>query len=307
MPKEQRRPHIAGLVSIVVLLGLPSSASGHPAIDAQIADLTARLEREPGRADLHLRLGDLHRLHGERAAALADLERARALDPDLAEVDLSLACLLMETGELRQAGAALDRFLLRRPGQVDGLVARGRLRTRQGQHLWAADDFTRAIVQLRFPLQPAPELFLERARALASAGKERLGEALRGLDEGIERLGPLVTLESYAIDLEVRRGAIEAALARADTLAAASASPARWLARRGTILEEAGQREEAYRAFLEARAGIEALPEPRRGTPAVAALEHEVSGALRRLEPGAGGPEAGQRSARRRRPSPDGE
>src|SRR2546429_3401664 len=60
----------------------------------------------------------------------------------------------------------------------------------------------------RSTLFPYTTLFrsdVGRDRALAAEGGDHLDEALRGLDEGIKRLGPIVTLELYAIDLELDR------------------------------------------------------------------------------------------------------
>src|SRR2546428_756963 len=81
------------------------------------------------------------------------------------------------------------------------LVLPARVLTRLGQHVAAAADFTRAIAHEPDPL---PEHYLERAQALAAEGEGHLDEALGGLDEGIQKLGPLVVLELLAIDLELR-------------------------------------------------------------------------------------------------------
>ena len=51
-----------------------------------------------------------------------------------------------------------------------------------------------------------------RDRALAAESGDHLDEALRGLDEGIKRLGPIVTLELYAIDLELAHKRYDSAL-----------------------------------------------------------------------------------------------
>ena len=51
----------------------------------------------------------------------------------------------------------------------------------------------------------------------AASGDEHLPEALEGLDQGLERLGPLVTLLSLCVDIEVALGRIDAALVRLAT------------------------------------------------------------------------------------------
>src|SRR5437762_2325091 len=77
---------------------------------------------------------------------------------------------------------------------------------RLGRFLEAARDFTGAIAGSRPARPPSPDLYLERARALESAGDTRLEEALRGLEDGLALLGRPVALELAAADLERRLG-----------------------------------------------------------------------------------------------------
>ncbi len=111
--------------------------------------------------------------------------------------------------------------------------------------------------------RPTPEYFLERAKALAAEGPAHWEQALRGLDDAVEQLGPLVTLQQLAIDLEVNLRRYSNALERLNTIA-------RWLpaerrlARRGEILLNAGRTEEAQKDFSDALAHIETLNPGRR-------------------------------------------
>jgi hypothetical protein len=52
--------------------------------------------------------------------------------------------------------------------------------------------------------RPEPEIFLERAAALASSGNDHLKDALLGLNEGLAKLGSVMTLELAAYDLELK-------------------------------------------------------------------------------------------------------
>jgi predicted negative regulator of RcsB-dependent stress response len=123
---------------------------------------------------------------------------------------------------------------------------------------------------------------LERAQALASAGDGHVAEALRSLDEGVAELGPVVTLQLLAIELELRRKTYDAALARLDAVAAQSPRKETWLERRGQILASAGRAAEAGEAFVAALAAVEALPPPRRRVRAVIELEARLRTALAR-------------------------
>ena len=127
---------------------------------------------------------------------------------------------------------------------------------------------------------PEPELYLERAQVLGE-DKRYVHEALRGLDEGIKRLGPLVTLELAAIEIELRRKNYDAALTRLDLIAAQSERKEMWLVRRGEILKAAGRNEEAHVAFNAALVAIESLPSARRQSRAITALELRARSALK--------------------------
>ena len=117
----------------------------------------------------------------------------------------------------------------------------------------------------------------------ATVGPDYVDEALAGLDEGIARLGPLVTLIQYAVSMEVARGQYDAALARIEALPVGVQSGPAWLARRGDILVEAGRLNEARVTYIVAKQAILDLPPARRQSRAMAALEVHLRGALGRL------------------------
>lgn len=271
-------------VPVLLLAGAAGQpAHAHPGIDEQLEEVTARLAATPDDARLFLRRGELYRLHGDPKAARADFDRARSLDPELVIVEFCLGRLLLEDGKPQAALAHLDTFLARRPDDADGRATRGRALAALGRHAEAAADFDRAIGKPRGEA-PLPEYYLERARAYAAAGPEYVERALQGLDEGLERLGEPVTLQLFAIELEMQRGAHDAALTRVDRIAAQSARDEPWLMRRGAILEIAGRREEAMQAYRATIASIDSLPAGRRANRAVRRLQDEAASALERLE-----------------------
>ena len=269
--------NLRALVGLLVIVSLGVvNVSAHDGLHEQIAEATARLRREPKNAALYLKRGELYRLHRDWARAEADYNRAARLRPDLTEVDFARGRMFFEAGRPRQAQAALDRFLRQHPDHLEALVTRARVLVQLEQRAEAARDFSQAIAH-----SPEPELFLERAHALAGVeGCEHLDEALRGLDEGVARHGPLVTLQLYAFGLELRQRRYEAALARLETVAAQSPRKETWLALRGDILAQAGRASEARAAFAAALAAVESLPAARRRTRTVIKLEAHVRAAL---------------------------
>lgn len=265
------------------LLALPA-AQAHPDLEWQISKITERIEAAPRDAQLYLQRGELHREHRDWPAAEADFRRARALQPDLAAVDFYIGQLKLDADLPKQAKKALDRFLAKEPDHARARIARARALVRLGQPLAAVRDYDRALEARGKDHRPAPTYYLERAHALADAGPEHVDEAVRGLDEGLELLGKPVTLQLYAIELDVKRGRHDAALARLAQIASRANRQESWLMRRGEILESAGRVAEARSAYAAALDALGKLPASRRGSRAMQRLQTRAAAALERLD-----------------------
>ena len=280
--KRQRTLKLASTTVqlLAVLLLLATLATAHGGLHEQIAEVTALIKRAPLNATLYLKRAELYRLQQNWRRAEADYNQAARLQPGLAVADLARGQMLFEAGRPKPAKVALDRFLISQPEHLEALVTRARVLVKLGQRVEAAQDFTAAI---SLASTPQPELYIERARSLAGApgsNIDNINEALRGLDEGLTRLGPLVTLQLYAVDLELRLKSYDKALARLETVAAQSPRKETWLFRRGEVLLLAGRNTEAHTAFASALAALESLPLRRRRTRAVADLEVRLRSAL---------------------------
>jgi len=251
----------------------PIYALAHTDLHEQIEALSVRIAKQPKKAELYLKRGNIHFLHQDRDAAMADFERAEMLDPKLSAIHLARGRLFQQAGWPHTAKAALDRFLILEPDHPVGLAARAHAQVELGLYLEAADDYTRAI---RNAKTPPPDFFLERAKALAAAGDAYVDRALEGLDEGIKKLGFVGTLSLYSIELEIKRKHYDAALKRLDEITARASRKERWFARRGEILQEAGRTLEARESFLRSIKTIEALPSRYRKTKAIMDLEARV-------------------------------
>jgi tetratricopeptide (TPR) repeat protein len=265
---------------LCVVTSHPTFVLAHDGVHEQIAEVTRRIERDPQNAALYLKRGELHRLHHDWNKATMDYDRAARLDPRLASVHLARGRMLYEAGRFEPAKVSIDGFLVGQPEHVEALVTRGRVLAKLNRHAEAAKDFSAAITH-SVP-RPQPEMYIERAQVLAAAGEAFRDEALRGLDEGIERLGPLVTLQLAAMDLELAQKRYDRALARLERIAAQSPRKETWLARRGEILEQAGRKTEAHESYAAALAAVETLPPHRRRVKAVTELETRLRAALRR-------------------------
>jgi tetratricopeptide (TPR) repeat protein len=140
-------------------------------------------------------------------------------------------------------------------------------------YLSAATDLDRAIA---LSPEPGPDLYIERAQLLSTQGPEHLARALQGLDEGIRKLGPLVTLQLYAVDIELKSRNFDGALTRIDRIAERSPRKETWLSRKGEILQKAGRTGDAHKTYQEALAALQTLPPVRRHVPAILELEKKI-------------------------------
>jgi predicted Zn-dependent protease len=278
--RQKSRWKLGTVRVIVALILLATLASAHDGLHEQIAEVTARIKRAPLDATLYLKRGELYRLHQDWRRAEADYNRAASLQPALTVVDLARGKMLFEAGRPQAAVVTLDRFLLKQPQEVEALVTRARVLVKLGRRTEAGKDFTTAI---SLTSTPQPELYIERARSLADypgGNKSNAIGALRGIDEGLTKLGPLVTLQLYAVELELRLKNYDKALNRLETIAAQSPRKETWLFKRGEILLLAGRKVEAHEAFVRALAALKSLPMHSRRTRAVIDLEARLSTAL---------------------------
>jgi len=274
----------AGLLLFALLS--PARVGAHADLMIQIDLITQEIEKDPGNAEAYLQRGQLRREHSDFEMAHVDIEKAYSLAPHLAKIDLMRGRLFLDWGWPLSSRACLDRFLARQPKNVDALVLRARALSRLEQRRASVQDYDLA---LSLSTEPGPDLYVERAQMLISEEKEQWAEALRGLDEGLQRLGPLVTLQLFAIDAELKLKNYDGALVRVDKIAARSPRKETWLSRRAEILVQAGRPDEARSAYESALTALQVLPATRRNVPAMQELSRRIQKELGALRAGAGG------------------
>jgi len=270
----------SGPVAFILLLLITlcaSLADAHDALREQVTLVTTQIAAEPRSAELYLRRGELRRALGESDAAHADLDRAAELNPRLIAVHLARARLHMDDQRPAAALASATTFLAAEPGNVQALLLRARAGAQLGSRQQAVADFSRAIA-----IQPRPDTVIERARLLQAVPAD-LEQALDGIEDGMRRIGNLVTLQIEALEIERRLRRYDAALSRLDVVTARAARKERWLLRRGALLEEAGRPSDALPTYQSALAAALALPTHLQGTRATSALVSDLHTRIGRL------------------------
>lgn len=268
------------LSCLALVCALTRGVSAHGGFEERIEAADRAVEAAPTDPEPRLVRAELYRRHGDFDAALRDLDDATRLSPRVDRLEYFRGLVYLDSDRPAEAETSLRRFLEREPKHPAGHEAHARALLQLGRPLAAARAYDRVIA-----LQPVPvpDRFIERARAFAAAGDIHLEEAIRGIDAGIAKIGPLVTLERVAIDLELRHGATDAALARLEGIEQRSARRETWLVQRGRILAKLGRTEEAKQSFSRALAELGELSPHRRRTPAMSQLESEIHASLARL------------------------
>lgn len=269
------------LCVILIFVGAGWRSFGHGDMHLQIQEVTQTLEKQPRNASLYVKRADLYRAHGDFDSANADLDRAAALEPRMELLSLARGRLFYEANWPRSSKMALDSFIRSHTNHVEALALRARCLVKMGLRLDGVKDYSLAIA---FANEAQPELYLERAQALNDEGAGYYAEAVKGLEDGMKKMGPLVTLQLYAIDLEVKQKDYDSALARLEKAAAASPRKETWLARKGEILQSAGRPGLARDAFQAALKAIGQLPDTRRNVPAMLELEKRIQAVLQAIE-----------------------
>ena len=217
-------------------------------------ELSLQIYTNASDARLFFERGELHRLHSDWPAAKADFDTALVLKPDFFPVELARARLFVDSGQTNQALNAFGIYLNAATNDATARVERARVLSRLGNLDEALKDYAVAIAAA----EPQPEYFIERAELFVRRG--RVDEAIRGIDEGLRRLGNIVSLQTRACELELSTGNADAAVKRLETICAQSNRPELWLERKGNILREAGRTGEARDAYMASFQAIAKLP-----------------------------------------------
>jgi len=184
LPQGPRRtPTPSGLDTPVLqeryleAIGLLQRYDRSDAVERAVGILQKLAEEKPSsalvqaalaRADLAMYGFTKDRAWADRAIAAGDA--ARALDPGLAEVDVTTGDIYLATGRAREAIALFRRALEARPGDVSALLGLGRAEEASGDTASAEGAFQRAV-----QLEPSFAAFNQLAALYFGLG--RYGEA----------------------------------------------------------------------------------------------------------------------------------
>ena len=269
---------VLALAAGLMLAALTGPAFGHGAYHDRLAQLAAELEKNPADARLHFELADLNGQHGDWQMSLLNLDRVEELAPGKYLTALLRGQAWLTGGQPAKAKKALDTLLAAHPECARAWLLRARAEQRLDDAAGSIADYREAL--RRTPV-PEPDLVQETADALAAQGREK--EAAQVLAAGIEKLGAVPSLVLRAMDLEIATKNFNAALTRIEALRRTAPRPEPWMARRASVLAQAGRIEESRAAWQALVDHLAALPNLERGSHAMSKLMQDARQALASL------------------------
>lgn len=274
------RPALRTAALCLALCVAPAAASADADLAAIVAELDARIAATPADPALWQQRSALERRRGNLERAGADLSRAEALGLPAATAGRDRGLLRVAAGSLPEAEALLRSARASSPRDVTILLPHARVLAALSRHREAADTYD-ALVMLA--PDASPDVHLERIRALEALGPGSADEALRAADAAIALRGAVPALEQAALDVALRAGRTDLAVARLSRMAAGSRRPETHLVQMASVLERAGRLDEAAAAYGAALGALEGLPPQRRETKAAAALGATARAGIARI------------------------
>jgi tetratricopeptide (TPR) repeat protein len=260
------------LITVLALVGLaPAVYAPEDDVAEAMEAINAQIQTKPKDPQAYLQRSHLFVVSKKFDQAIADLDQANRLQT-LPQLDREKAAVYLAAGWHETGLEYINRFLAKNTADTQGLLLRARFNTKLGRMADAGRDYEAALQQM----PPSLELYLEHARALTTEDGTHLPLALRTLEQGIKRLGSIVTLETAALEIELRQRNYNAAITRVDRLIDRMPTKHTWLAKRGDIFVQAGKVAEARKSYQDALAAISKLPPRQRQLAPTLELEKQL-------------------------------
>ena len=268
-------------ISLLLLIIWSGSSRAHVGVDSSIERYNALINDQPDQSELYLKRGELHRENRHWQLAWADYQQAQRLAATPGQQQEILFCMgrmQLQAGRPEQASPLLEQVLQQNPDYIRARLNLARTYLALNRPGQAVEQMDRYIVLLK---RPSPDFYLERAQMAQALGPDGYAQLVQGLDDGVNALGPIVTLLGKLIEVHLEQGDTEKALTRFEQLSPLLKSLPTWQAKKGDIHRAAGDQRAAERSYEQALQALRQLPAGRRSTRAMQDLESDLCARLK--------------------------
>ena len=261
--------------ALAIALCFQTETLAHPAIEQQIQDINRALAAAPADTGLVLRRAELFFQHGQYKDALDDLAAVERISPRTADLAYRRAKIYREMKRFDEARALLERYVADQPANSSAQRLLSGAYHDLGQLDKAIEAGQKAI---QSSVRPSPDDYLELAAMQRTSAANPA--ALKTIEQGIGKLGSIITLQLAALAIEEETGLFDAALRRIDALKSAGVQEESRLVWRARVLAKSGREQEAREDCLQAKKSLLAQVPQRRASAANQELLAEIDSLL---------------------------
>lgn len=268
--------------TLIFLFILSATAWSHGALHDQIDDVSQQLKKDKQNAALYLKRGHLYQKVEHYSEAIHDFKKSLKLEPELQSVHYHLAQTLLAIGQSDAAEQHARLFIASLEQKTYGGLSRGygllgKIFEERNKYLNAARAYEKS---LQNNMQPRPYNYLQPVNVYVKSGQKYHQHALTLLDKGINKLGPIVTLQEAAIVLELSSKHYDAALSRVKTLRSQGISEANIYFKQALIMSKARRPEDALTYYKMALTEIEHLSVRKQSSKAMRKLRRTIENSM---------------------------
>ena len=197
------------------------------------------------------------------------------------KADLYLAEAWLDSGVVDSGLFYIHQYLEIHPTFPQGVRTRAELYLLAQEYALAIKDYEH-IIEIGIDLRPGN--YLRLAATILLENPEAYVKALFYLDQGIEQLGPLVTLQKKAIEIESAHHQFESAIERIDVILSSSARKEHWLVQKAALVYKNGDSAQAIELYTQALLSLQELPPRLQNTAFSQELNRKIQKSLHDLQ-----------------------
>ncbi len=256
--------------SIILLILSHLILVAHGDMHEQIQELTKQLEKQPENAVLYVQRGLLWQAHGSYIDAKDDFQKALNLNENLHLVHLHLGQAYLGQEKPDSALFSIQSYIAHFPNNAVGLLTRGEAYFDLEKYDLSAKDYETAIGL------KGEKAAVQDYMSWAEAEKLTGGDAVACLEQGMDHLGNLITLQQKALDYEIQAQQYDQAVSRIETVLNGLQRKEVWLVKKAEVLLLAGDNVGAKEALEQAKFAIEYLKPRAKNTEAMKRLMSRI-------------------------------
>jgi len=266
---------------LFLMLSCPGVSMAHVGVDLRVQHYDDLLLLQTNDAHLYLQRGELHSENQHWDLAWHDFQSAlKNTHDDSLRLDIwfYMGRMRLQSGMPDEAKTLLSKVIALAPRYKSA-------RLNLARTYLALEEYDLATAEMdsfmRLLNRPTPDQFIERAMMAKSIEIEGLSKAIEGLNDGIDRLGPVVALIEPLVDSYLEQGETQLALCAIERLPDNVKALPRWQVKKGDIYSRQMRFIDAQKAYQSGLNTINTLPTHRQAMPAVQALKYQLEDKLK--------------------------